>query len=174
MSIQWREEMTIDHGPIDQDHRTLIAIINEFCDTAATVAALPRLRATLDKLHHYTEVHFQREEALQARAQYPYLDAHHHEHLDLIRQLARIREQLAQLTAPTEDSTDGPRAETPTGSSEQKKRATDVAAIHANVVAFVHDWLIDHIIKSDLRMKPYAAKMAHHARQMAPLDPSAV
>jgi hemerythrin len=174
MSIQWREEMAIDHGPIDQDHRTLIAIINEFCGTAPTVAALPGLQATLDKLSHYTAVHFRREEGLQAQAQYPHLDAHHQEHMELIRQLANIREQLAKLTAPADESTGVSRADPPIVKPGPKVRTSEIGVIHANVEAFVHDWLVDHIIRSDLRMKPYAAKMEQHARQLRPLDQTIV
>jgi hemerythrin len=37
------------------------------------------------------------------------------------------------------------------------------------MAAFLHHWLVDHIIKSDLRMKPYAARMAPHAATMKPL-----
>jgi hemerythrin len=170
MSIQWREEMAIDHGPIDQDHRTLIAIINEFCDTAPTAATVSRLQAILDKLSRYTAVHFRREEGLQTEAEYPYADAQHHEHMELIRRLATIREQLAKLTGAPDDSTGVSRADQPTATSTPNKPVGDIAAVHADVEAFVHDWLIDHIIRSDLRMKPYVAKMAQYAQQLKPLD----
>jgi hypothetical protein len=80
--------------------------------------------------------------------------------MTLIRQLATIREQLNQITTPQAN----PGRDLP---------VADVAAIHASVEAFVHDLLIDHMIRSDLRMKPYVAKMLQYARQLAPLDQSA-
>jgi hemerythrin len=44
-----------------------------------------------------------------------------------------------------------------------------VAAFHAEMAAFLHHWLIDHIIKSDLRMKPYAANIELHAGKLGVL-----
>lgn len=156
MPIQWREEMAIDHDLIDQDHQALIGIINRFSCSEASVAALPGLQAILNKLERYASAHFTREETLQRLAQYTYADAHRHEHLDLIRELGQMREELARLAASPE------------------KAAANVGAFHAHMADLLHHWLIDHVIKSDLRMKPYAAKMAPHARRMMPLAQSVI
>lgn len=44
MTMQWWEEMAVDHGLIDHDHQVLIKIINEFC------AVAPELRGHRTKL----------------------------------------------------------------------------------------------------------------------------
>ena len=147
MSIQWREEMAIDHGLVDQDHQVLINIINEFTDLPKGEATLTKLRQILQELHHYTEVHFSREETLQRAVHYIFAEAHHHEHLDLIKQLRAIEDRMSAAEAGTAPS----------------------APPHAEISAFLRDWIVGHVIGSDLRMKPYAAQLTAHSKRMAPL-----
>lgn len=170
MTIQWRDEMAIDQGVIDQDHRALIAIINEFCEAKVDRNELPRLERIVAKLEHYAAVHFGREEALQRVVQYPYVDAHHHEHVDLIRQLGTIRGDLLGLHGEGRP----PLSEAPSAPSPAAAEPTpeEIVCAHADVAEFLHHWLVDHIIKSDLRMKPYTAKMATHAQALPPLAAS--
>jgi hemerythrin len=157
--IQWSDVFSIDGGMIDEDHKALISVANEFFETRHRAASLPSVQAILDKFHQYTAAHFQREEALQAKVQYPDRDAHHQEHMELLRQLATIRAQLAQISAQS-------------ANQGLKLIEVDVTSIHASLETFLHDMLVDHMIRSDLRMKPYVAKMAQYAGQLAPLDQS--
>jgi hemerythrin len=171
MSILWREEMSIDQGVIDHDHQTLITIINEFIEAAPGPRALPMLERIIAKLEHYAVVHFTREEALQRAAQYIYLDAHHHEHGDLIKQIMAIRRELAALAPPPAPSveTQASAGAAPPPPPPIDEGSEEIAKVHSEMAAFLHHWLVDHIIKSDLRMKPYAARMAPHAATMKPL-----
>jgi hemerythrin len=168
MSIQWRDEMAIDQGVIDQDHRALISIINAFCEARVDRDELPRLERIIAKLEHYAAAHFGREEALQRIVQYAYLDAHHHEHADLIRQLETVRRDLLRLHG---GGALPQTSETPS-SSDVEPTHEEIVRAHAEVAELLHHWLVDHIIKSDLRMKPYTAKMATHARALSPLSAS--
>lgn len=169
MSIQWRDEMAIDQGVIDHDHQALIAIINEFCEAKVDRDELPRLERIIAKLEHYAAAHFGREEALQRAVQYAYVEAHHHEHADLIRELRTVQRDLLRLqggeTPPLE--TPAPRSHSAVGPSPE-----EIVRAHAEVAELLRHWLVDHIIKSDLRMKPYTAKMAAHARRLPPLSAS--
>ena len=56
MIIKWRDELTIDRGPIDQDHHTLIAIINRFETVTPGPDAGPKLEDILDSLEQYARV----------------------------------------------------------------------------------------------------------------------
>lgn len=167
MKIQWRDEMAIDHGLIDNDHKYLISIMNEFCETDPGDGSPDHLVSILSKLNSYTTIHFRREEALQRAAHYSYVDAHHHEHGDLLRALYGINQSLFSLNAPVaEDPED---IDMPPGAPDPATPAGRVFRAHRRVAKFLHHWLIDHIIKSDLRMKPYAEAMAPTARGMKPL-----
>jgi hemerythrin len=147
MLIVWREQMSVDSGLIDEDHRSLIGIINEFAAAEAGPKAVPALARILTKLDHYTKTHFEREEGLQRAVDYPFRDAHRNAHKDLIRQLSELRARLkAEFAA---------------------KNADEIRAIHAGMADFLHHWLIDHIIETDLRMKPYTKDMRTHARKLS-------
>jgi hemerythrin len=173
MSIQWRDEMAIDNGLIDRDHQTLIAIINEFCDATPHTEELSKLQNILAKLEHYAERHFEREESLQRAAHYAYIDAHHREHRDLGNQLSAIRDQLTKLNPPVGSPQNPGDQETPEAApASATEPIQTVAQVHAEIVNLLHHWLVDHIIRSDLRMKPYAAKMAEHAGTLQPLTRS--
>ena len=149
MGIQWRPEMEVDGGVIDKDHQALIGVINAFCDAPATPAGLPRLRETLKTLERYARIHFAREERMQRSAQYAYADAHHQEHEALTRRLSEMRAELAGVEADAS--------------------AKGVARLHARIAGLLHHWLVDHIIGSDLRLKPLASTMAGPARDLKPL-----
>lgn len=166
MVIQWRDEMSIDQGVIDHDHQALIEIINEFCAAKVDHEELPRLERILAKLERYASTHFSREEGLQRVAQYAYLEAHHHEHADLIRRLEGIRAELGALHAHPDGQAPDAAPHVTAGSPPEVARA------HAEVAKFLHHWLVDHIIHSDLRMKPYVARMAQHAHGLPPLATS--
>ena len=147
MLIVWREQMSVDGGLIDEDHRSLIGIINDFAAAEASVAGIPALADILSKLDHYTKTHFEREEGLQRAVDYPFRDAHRHAHKDLIRQLSDLRARLKAEFA--------------------SKKPEEIQAIHAGMADFLHHWLIDHIIETDLRMKPYTKDMRDHARKLS-------
>lgn len=171
MQIQWRKEMAIDGGLIDGDHKHLISIMNEFCAASPTEDSRDRLLGILDRLNVYTTIHFRREEQLQRAVHYPYIDAHHHEHGDLLRELYSIHQGLtAPVAAPTaEDAGAGDTELTPMAAAPMADARTVVEA-HRTVAEFLHHWLVDHIIKSDLRMKPFAKRMAPLSQGMQPLE----
>ena len=147
MLIVWRDQMSVDGGLIDQDHRSLIGIINEFAATDAAPAAIPVLERILAKLDRYTQIHFEREEKLQRAINYPYREAHRHSHNDLIRQLSEVRAELkAKGAAP---------------------KPEEIAPTHARMADFLHHRLVDHIIDADLRMKTYTTEIRSHARKFS-------
>jgi hemerythrin len=156
MPIQWRCEMAIDNDAVDHDHQVLIAVINEFFDAGPDEHELLRMQGVLGKLEQYTHIHFAREEKLQVMVRYPYHDAHHQEHQELIRQLARIRGMVDAAMQP-----------------EPAPDEATIRHLRIKVDTLLHEWLVDHIIKSDLRMKPYARAMARFAFTLEPLQKAA-
>jgi hemerythrin len=140
MPIKWREELSIDHGPIDQDHHTLIAIINTFETVMPGPDAVAKLADVLEKLEQYGSMHFEREEQLQRKVAFPFSKAHNQQHRLLMRSLASARAELASVAS-----------------------GKTLAIFRVHMSVFLHDWLLDHIIQNDLLMKPYVRAMAPHA-----------
>jgi hemerythrin len=130
--------MAVDGGMIDRDHRALIAIINEFEGIVPGPEAGDDLQHILLKLTSYTKGHFAREEKFQASIGYPGREAHQLRHAQMIESLTRLREEIA-ATAWDE---------------------TEFAAAHKRMAHFLHDWLVNHIIKCDLHLKPFVGAVS--------------
>lgn len=146
MPIQWRDQLSIDQGLIDQDHKTLIAIINQFEAVQPGPDAAAVMGHVLDELEQYAEVHFQREEQLQRMVMFRYAQAHTQQHRLLMRNVAAARAEFEAVTS-----------------------GNDLAKFRTHMCAFLHDWLLNHIIHSDLLMKPYVKAMAPHAARIGDL-----
>jgi len=156
LSIKWRDGMEIDHGVIDEDHKTLIAIINQFLDTAND--DLTRSGRALEALGRYASVHFAREEALQQAVHYPERAVHQRQHQALFRQLLAIRSQFEQLTARPD-----------TSASQTADQGPSIASTKAQIGGLLQQWLFNHIIGSDFRMRPFAKAIDAQAGTLSSL-----
>lgn len=144
--IEWREKMSIDDGGvIDQDHRHLIEIINRFEKLASDGLDKDEATEILYALKFYTQTHFGREEQLQNLIDFPYADAHRHEHEELVKTLEDVIEHLKE-------------------SNEEV-----LAALHGEISELLHHWLVGHILHSDLKMRMYVAHMKKHAENFGAL-----
>ena len=158
MTIQWRDRMAIDHGVIDHDHHTLIGLINEFCKARLDDSGMLELQHIFERLDRYTAVHFQREEQLQCAVNYPLAELHQREHLGLFRKMEDLRRKFATLVQTAGDLAMVSAAPRP-----------ELVRLHTTMAEFLHFWLVDHIIKSDLRMRSYAGQMARYSSNFVPL-----
>jgi hemerythrin len=140
MAIVWREEMSVDGGVIDADHKALIALVNDV-DLVGPGTAMPaQLMAILGRLGSYARTHFDREQRLQLATGFTFAQAHE----------ARHRGLLRELDAMCAECESGPPGQ--------------IEAFHARLRDFLHNWLVDHIIKADLLMKPFVPRMQRHAQ----------
>ncbi len=136
MTLLWREEMSVGQADIDGDHRQLIAIVNDFMNMAKRLPGDRALHETLIGLHDYAALHFEREEAIQRACHYPFHEEHKHQHQVLLAEIqAMARRYFIDRTAPV------------------------TKASLEETAQFLRHWLVDHIIKSDLRMRDHIAKL---------------
>jgi len=132
MPILWREQFSVGNDLIDADHQYLIEIINK-AETTLRGNNRMELDAVLDELAHYGKLHFAREEQIASAVAYPKAEQLHASHEALIASLDKFRESVGEEWAP-----------------EAVERFT----------AFLRDWLIEHVIKEDLLMKPSIGKFS--------------
>ncbi len=132
--LQWREELSVGHPDIDNDHKVLISIINDFEKTVDNWPGEKVIHEVLIKLHDYAGQHFSREEDIQVNHHYPFREEHKREHNILLAQVVdRANRYFIKKTEPiTKEALQG-------------------------VAEFLKHWLVDHIIKSDLRMRRFVA-----------------
>lgn len=159
MSIAWGSAMTVGDESIDADHRHLVALINDFEAAVAGPVEHQRAATVLLALAEHTADHFRREEELQFQARYPYYESHRRTHRDVLARLTALTEDYARSGGMARDEMIG------------------------SVAGFLKDCLAEHILQSDLRMKPYvqawkrqmtAAESRRRAAGAAPATTAAI
>lgn len=80
--VHWLPSMSIGVEEIDQQHKTLLKLVNETWETAQGPDAAARTGATLRRLCDYVVEHFAAEEALMDPDKYSAYDRHLQEHID--------------------------------------------------------------------------------------------
>jgi hemerythrin len=136
MTIAWREAMCVGDPTVDTDHKHLVDLINAFEIAIAGKIDHKKIARVLLGLVEYTGEHFAREEELQLAIRYPYYESHRRSHRDVLRKLSDLMGVYS--TTPEGPARDG---------------------MVRDVATFLKEWLVDHIIQSDLRMKPYVLQM---------------
>jgi hemerythrin len=148
--IPWKDSYCIDHGPIDDDHRKLIALINDAIVDLRTMAAIANIPPHLTRIRACARAHFEREERLQQASKFPLLAEHRAQHVEVLK-------KLDEISAFVESGQAGAWGDRP---------GTDTA--HA-IKSFLYNWLLSHLIEDDMKMRPYVAEMQKAACKIIPL-----
>lgn len=135
MTIFWRDAMSIGVPELDADHKKLIALFNH-AEKAAAQADHNILRVVLQELVAYVDYHFRREEAVLQAVNFPFYAEHKKAHEAMAQKAAMLRERYLASESP-----------------EERTR------LAAAVPRLLNDWLINHIFKEDMKLKPYARIM---------------
>ena len=130
MSLKWRQQLSVGNDLIDSDHKHLIDIINRVEDSLRHMER-SGLTDALEDLSRYSRTHFAAEEKIAAAAGYAHVARLHESHGALLERLDQLRQELGGGWT-----------------TESVERFTNM----------LRDWLINHVIKEDLRMKPSLAK----------------
>lgn len=128
--LVWEGEYKIGNEEMDAQHLILFALLNQLTINIDSDRASECLHDVMTALGDYIDYHFAHEEALMRSWNYPGLETHSAMHKEFIHELAGLRAQV-------------------TGSDALK------AAL--KVRGFVLDWLLGHILETDV---DYAAYMA--------------
>lgn len=130
MALLWRSQFSVGNDLTDTDHIYLLEIINraEVCLKKVDAMALT---SVLDELAVYGKSHFEREELVANAVGFPKVHLLHESHSALTQQLKKFREELVSNWT-----------------------LTDAAAF----TTFLRDWLIQHLIKEDMQLKPWLTK----------------
>jgi len=128
MSLVWREQLSVGNDVIDTDHRNLIDIINRVESSLANKDRVA-LEMDLADLSRYAQEHFGREEKIAQAAGYPQVPHLGESHSALIKQLDRVKEEIAAM-----------------GETWSPSAAEEFTKL-------LRSWLIDHVIKEDMLMK---------------------
>jgi hemerythrin len=119
--LPWSDMLSVGVEAIDQQHKTLVGILNQLGDVVQGNADAWDESVVLTRLVEYTESHFAFEEGLMRRIGYAGLAAHEQEHQLLFEQVGDL---MVRSTAG------------------EKPGAEDL-------LIFLRDWLSSHIMGTD-------------------------
>ena len=137
--FEWAQDMVIDNGPIDEDHRLLVDQVNAL-HTATTLGRGQDVVAQLlGAIIAETQEHLRREEQLMERAQFPDLERHKQSHVLFV-------ENLHDL---------------------QRRQHAGSITVAAQLSTLLRDWLSLHIRRGDKELQRFLQKQQREQRRVA-------
>ena len=122
--IQWTEELSIGIGSVDDQHKTLVAILNSLHDGMIDRTADEHLSRLLAELTEYTVEHFAYEESLMDKFDYDDTDLHKLEHKRLVKDVENFNRRF----------NDGH------------------LGLSMDLMQYLRDWLNNHILEADKKL----------------------
>lgn len=95
-TLQWTEKISVNNEKIDDQHKKLIDLTNELILHSNAAPNSQIVNETLYELLKYTKYHFQDEEELMEKFNYPKLDEHKKKHREFVRQIAMFCEDVIE------------------------------------------------------------------------------
>lgn len=129
--VTWSESLSLGDPEIDEQHRTLIGLLNGLYEAMLTGTARERLTLLISDLTAYTRLHFQNEERYFELFNYSELEAHTRVHKELTDRLAQLRDRHAR---GEEDLT-------------------------VEMLLFLGNWVLEHVMLVDMRYKQFLAEV---------------
>lgn len=126
--MTWTEKMSVGVAVLDNDHKKLVAMVNELFDGIQAGKGKDILGKVLDGLITYTVEHFRREEQFFAQTGYADAASHKEAHESLAKQVVAV---------------------------QQKFKSGATATLSLEVMNFLKNWLINHIQGSDKKYGPW-------------------
>ena len=127
MPMKWNRELEINIPEIDRQHQKLVALINELDAAMQDGRGKAVIGAVLDKLVDYTVYHFGAEEHLMDEHHYPGSVRHKTQHVEFVKKLIDFRSAYADGSL----------------------------GLSISVMAFLCDWLAEHIMGTDRQYVPH-------------------
>ena len=140
MIAWWSEKYEIGIKEVDEQHKDIIDMLNRMHDALPKKNAVDDVIETITALAIYTKLHFKTEEAAMAEIGYPYLE--------------RQRKQHATLNQKVHGMV-------------MKMNRGDVPSVR-ETLAFLKQWLLDHIEKEDMLIKKFLQSRKAPAKKQVP------
>jgi len=125
--VTWDQSYSVSVKKLDEQHQKLFSLLNTLHEAMREGKGQTIVQATLRRFAVYTVTHFQAEEELMRKANFPGLAEHHAEHEKYVARLHQFEEDL-----------------------KAGHNTTSVA-----VLQFLRDWLAEHILRTDRSYSAY-------------------
>ena len=128
--IQWTDKYSVGIKEIDNQHQGLVIIINELFTYMSEGRAKDKLHDIFNHLTDYTKIHFRFEETMLFKYAYSEIDQHKAEHQKFIKKLEDLKSEFLN----------------------------NKITISLEVLNFLKDWLLNHILISDKKYSIHIQK----------------
>jgi hemerythrin-like metal-binding protein len=125
--FKWDKTYNTGITKIDIQHKVIIKVLNELYNVVMINNKEEKLDDIINELVQYTKYHFNEEEILMKRINFPIEEDHIKKHNDFIEKIKEI--------------------------IERRKKGDNFIAI--DIINFLKDWLIDHILVEDKKYAEY-------------------
>ena len=130
--IQWDESFSVNNEAIDHQHQKLVAMVNTMINYRSTSVTSEVISEMLTEMTEYSCTHFKSEEAYMKQIAYPDLEAHIEEH-------RQFRLNVGKLCLKTMNYN---------------------TSIPREILQFLSEWLVDHILEEDIKYKTFCVQEA--------------
>jgi hemerythrin len=125
--IVWTDDFSVGIVRFDEQHKKLIQMINRLIEEPQVATGSETISELLNDMTNYAQEHFAAEEELMRQHSYPDLDKHAAQHI-------AFRRQTVDFCMAT---------------------MGDVRTVPESMFQYLRDWLIGHILGSDMTYKPF-------------------
>ncbi len=122
--FEWTDKLSIGVEQIDDEHKKLISIINEYHDNISNGSSETAIRKAVEGLVQHVQTHFANEEKLMEKHNYPQLAIHRYLHEKLTQDVFQYVEKLQ----------------------------TGQKILNLDMAIFLKGWLENHIAETDKKI----------------------
>ena len=133
--VQWTSSMDLGISEIDSQHRMLVDYINDLHNAMSNHRSAHELLEILHKLRNYTSTHFRDEEKHFVHTEYPLVKDHLQIHRDFEAKVDEVERGIKEGTV----------------------------TLSMDLLSFLKDWLVKHIMGMDAQYVSYVKKSARAA-----------
>lgn len=128
--IEWNDSFSVGVALFDKQHQQLLEMLNRIIRDPAATTRSETVADILTDMTRYAQEHFKAEEDLMTAYTYPGLEEHRQQH-------DGFREKAARLCLATVEGQ---------------------ASVPQDLLAFLQQWLVRHILQVDMAFKPFFAE----------------
>ncbi|HEY4745114.1 MAG TPA: bacteriohemerythrin [Desulfuromonadaceae bacterium] len=121
--LRWRDDYSVHLEQLDEHHKQFIGMVNRLYDSVMTTTAMGSVQPIIGELVSYSSYHFSAEEQFMREHAHPGLDEH-------VAQHRYFSEKIAEL---------------------QQMQRDDQLGLARELIVFLGDWLLHHILEKDKR-----------------------
>jgi len=119
--LNWNENLSVKIVSIDEQHKKLIALINQFYENVSHRSNDENISLLIKGMKEYTQMHFDNEEKYMTQFNYPDYISHKREHDLFIKKVTDVEEKVSKVKI----------------------------IVSFEITSFLKDWIKNHIQGSD-------------------------